>query len=217
MPGLQLGESLADRKRRPVPRDLSVPGATAPAPVNVTPATHRRPMRRILTSSTVLLVLVCGCAAKDASPDARIRYYQARVGGPTTYPSYARLGLAYAEKARASGRTSYYLEAARHLERSLAFQRNYEALLALSGVSLALHHFPEALASAREPADTVPGDPATQGALFDALLGSGDYHAAERVLAGFETKDGFGRLVRWAALLEYRGQTEGALQAIEQG
>ena len=39
-------------------------------------------------------------------------------------------------KPRATGRTSFYLDAARHLERSLAMQRNYEALLGLSGVAL---------------------------------------------------------------------------------
>ena len=58
-------------------------------------------------------------------------------------------GLAYAEKARITGRTTHYLDAAAYLDRSLAMQRNYEALLGLAGVSLALHRFPEALAYAQ--------------------------------------------------------------------
>lgn len=177
-------------------------------------------MRRILLLSTLLLALLQGLTGyaqqpKDASPDARIRYYRQRLGGPATYPAYARLGLAYAEKARATGRVSYYLDAARHLERSLSWQRNYEALLGLSGVSLALHRFPEALAYAREAVDTMAGDPGAQGALFDALLGSGDHRAAEQVLENMRAKGGFEYLVRRAALLEYRGQTAEALHEVE--
>ncbi len=169
----------------------------------------------------LLLALLPSLAAfaqqrKDASPDARIRYYRQRLGGPSTYPAYARLGLAYAERARATGRVLLYLDAARYLERSLAMQRNYEALLGLSAVSLALHRFPEALAHAREAIDTMPGDSAAQGALFDALLGSGDHHAAEKVLEGMSTKAGFGYLIRQAALLEYRGETAEALRSVEQ-
>jgi tetratricopeptide (TPR) repeat protein len=167
---------------------------------------------------SALLPGVGGAAQQpeDATPDARIRYYQGRLGGPSTYPAHARLGLAYAEKARATGRVSFYLEAGRFLERSLSWQRNYEALLGLSGVSLALHRLPEALAYAREAFETMPGDPAAQGALFDALLGSGDHRAAERSLETLGTRGSFGRLLREAALHEYRGQTAEALLRVEQ-
>jgi tetratricopeptide (TPR) repeat protein len=170
----------------------------------------------LLASAWLGGVVGCTEPPADSGPDARIAYYRERLGGPSTYPAHARLGLAYAERARATGRLSDYQEAGRLLERSLAWQRNYEALLGLSSVSLALHRFPEALAYAREAVETLPGDPAAQEALFDALLGSGDHRAAAQVLARMGTRRGFGQCVREAALAEYRGESAEALRQVEQ-
>jgi tetratricopeptide (TPR) repeat protein len=184
-------------------------------------ATARGSLTRAATFTALLVVLPLGfaaCAAhsKDTNADVRILYYRARLGGPGTYPAYARLGLALEEKARATGDVSLALEAADNLETSLSMQPNYEALLGLSAVSLALHRFPEALARAKECVATMPGDPAAQGALFDAWLGLGDHQAAEKVLDGMSAKPDFGYLVRRAALHEYRGETAAAVSDVEQ-
>jgi tetratricopeptide (TPR) repeat protein len=147
-------------------------------------------------------------------PDARIHYYRQRLGGRSTYPAYARLGLAYAEKARLTGRTEYNLDAARYLERSLAMQRNYEALLGLAGVSLALHRFPEALSHAREATETSPSDLAALGSLFDAQRGLGNDAEAEQTLARMPPQS-FAYAVRLATVREGRGETAAALRTVE--
>jgi tetratricopeptide (TPR) repeat protein len=162
----------------------------------------------------LLAVPVLASRAADTAIDDRIRYYRARLGGRSTYPAYARLGLAYADKARVTGQTSYFVDAARSLERSLAMQRNYEALLGLAGVSLALHRFPESRDAAREAFATSPGDPAARGAVFDAELGLGNVDEAATVLEGMPA-DSFAYLVRRAALHEYRGETAAALRDAE--
>jgi len=164
---------------------------------------------------SLLAIAACAPRLGDASVNARMHYYAQRLGGPSTYPAYARLGLAYAEKARITGRTTYYLDAAAYLDRSLAMQRNYEALLGLAGVSLALHRFPEALAYAQESVATSPGDPAAQGALFDAELGLGNESEATTILNHMPAGS-FGRLVRLAALREYHGEGAAALHDVEQ-
>ena len=65
------------------------------------------------------------------------------MGGPSTYPSYARLGLAYAEKARATGRMSCYLDAALQLERSLYDELVETLALAEAGkIHITATHYP---------------------------------------------------------------------------
>ncbi|HSA93500.1 MAG TPA: tetratricopeptide repeat protein [Terriglobales bacterium] len=178
-----------------------------------------RLQKRVL--AVLWLALVAGLMAYaqqpgSADPDARIRYYRQRIGGRSTYPAYARLGLAFADKARASGRVSYYLDAARYLERSLSMQRNYEALLGLSTVSLALHRFPEARTYAQEAVDTMAGDPSARGALFDAHLAMGDLQAAEAALERMQERTDFSYLIRLAAFHEYQGESADALREVEQ-
>jgi tetratricopeptide (TPR) repeat protein len=148
------------------------------------------------------------------SPDARIHYYRQRLGGRSTYPAYARLGLAYAEKARLTGRTEFNLEAARYLEQSRAMQPNYEALLGLAGVSLALHRFPESLRHAREATETSPSDPAALGALFDAQRGLGNDAEADQALSRMP-RESFAYAVRLATVREGRGETASALRDLE--
>ncbi|MGH9600747.1 MAG: tetratricopeptide repeat protein [Terriglobales bacterium] len=152
----------------------------------------------------------------QGTADARIRYYRSRLGGRGTYPIYARLGLAYAQRARETGQARDYDAAARYLQRSLAFQHNYEALADMAAVELARHKFPEALRFAQEAADTMPGDPEAQGLLFDSHLALGDHQRAATVLeTSFGRQQSFAMLTRLANLREYRGDLEGALAAEE--
>jgi len=171
----------------------------------------------------VSLALVAGAVllATRSSPtapsdtDARIEYYQARLGGPGTYPAYARLGLAYLEKARETGNARYSDDAEQYLEESLRFQRNYEALRGMSILSLARHKFPEAQLFAEEAAAADPGDLEAQGTRFDAYLALGDDPRAETVLEGMlRSETGFVSSTRLANLRQYRGHTPGALEAM---
>ncbi|HXE75549.1 MAG TPA: tetratricopeptide repeat protein [Candidatus Xenobia bacterium] len=148
-----------------------------------------------------------------SSADVRIRYYKARLGGPGTYPIYARLGAAYIQKARETGRLRYYREAERYLLRSLEFQPNYEALHWLSSVYLAQHRFPEALQTAEEAVQAMP-DSNTLGNLLDAHLAIGDIEKASGLLARMsELQPGFEVSVRRANLQQYHGDLEGARES----
>jgi tetratricopeptide (TPR) repeat protein len=176
---------------------------------------------RSSSSGRFLFVLFLGLsvAAQDAPPsdtDARIRYYRARLGGPGTYPSYARLGAAYLQKARETGRASYFDDAARYLEQSLAYQRSYEALLWLAAAELARHRFPEARAAAQEAVETLPNDPAALGVLFDSYLALGEVergHAVLETLAALP--DHFAALTRQATFQELKGNLPGAAETMQ--
>jgi tetratricopeptide (TPR) repeat protein len=153
--------------------------------------------------------------APPAASDARIAYYFTRLGGPGTFPAYARLGAAYLTKYRETARPEFLLEAERQLLTSLGYQRNYEALRVLAAVYLAQHRFREALKLAREAAATLPSDAEALGVLFDAALAAGEdaeaEAAAEKMAAAGPT---FATLSRRAALLESRNELRGALEAM---
>jgi tetratricopeptide (TPR) repeat protein len=166
-------------------------------------------------------VLTVPCAfAQGAAPqsdtDARIRFYKARLGGPGTYPAYARLGASYIQKGRETGRQSYYDEAVKYLSTSLGYQRNFEALLWLASAQLARHEFREALNYAQEAVETMPTHLSAQGVLFDSYLALGDFQNAEAVAEKMlSLKVGFDSYGRLAAVREYRGNLTGAVEAME--
>ncbi|MBI2956452.1 MAG: tetratricopeptide repeat protein [Acidobacteria bacterium] len=179
-------------------------------------------MRQVFLSAVLAAVLAGFAAtAQESVPpgdtDARIEYYKARLGGPGTYPVYTQLGAAYVQKARETGLVSYYEEAERYLERSLEFQRNFEALRWLAVVYTAQHQFPEALPYAREAVETLPEDLDAQAALFDVLLALGRHDEAAAVLETMQQSEpGFHVSARLAALRHYRGELRAALEGINQ-
>lgn len=177
--------------------------------------------RRALWAAAALGVIAAAAGLtrraepRAADTRARIAFYRARLGGPATYPAYARLGLAYLQEARQTGRTHAYDDARRFLLASLRYQRNFEALRGLADCSLARHEFPEALAYAREAAAALPGDPDAQGALFDAYLALGAVPEAARVLEAMSSQaGGFASFARRAALLAYQGNVAEAIPAM---
>ena len=177
--------------------------------------------------SAATLLLAAGAASVFAQPatqpapasdaDARIAFYQARIGGPGTYPAYARLGAAYLQKARETGRASYLDQAERYLQRSLDLLRNQEALRWLAAVQLEQHRFRQALSHAQEAVAAWPADLEAQGVLFDVHLALGELDqataVAERILAGAPS---FASLTRKAALQSVRGDPTGAAEAMAQ-
>jgi tetratricopeptide (TPR) repeat protein len=166
------------------------------------------------------MLLMPGIWAQGAAPpsdtDARIRFYTGRLGGPGTYPAYARLGAAYLQKGRETGQQSSYDAAAGYLLTSLRYQRNYEALLWLAAVQLARHEFREALQYAREAVATRPTHPSAQGVLFDSYLALGDLPQAEAVAKSMlSSQADSAYYARLATLREYRGDLTGAVEAME--
>lgn len=155
--------------------------------------------------------------SRPNDPDARIEFYRLRLGGPSTYPIYAQLGLAYLQKARSTGRVEDYAEAEHYLRQSLDYQRNFEAMRGLAALHLARHEFREALRWAEEAADAFPSDIEAQGLLFDAHLALGEQQVAGDIAEKMmQAQMGFESLSRVAALLEARGDYPGALRVMGQ-
>jgi tetratricopeptide (TPR) repeat protein len=176
---------------------------------------------RIALLVTLLAALALFSTVDFATPedgaDARIAFYRARAGGPATYPAYARLGLAFLQKARESGEPGYLEDAERAFRQSLGYQRNFEALRGLGAALLAQHRFGEALSLAREAVETLPTDPEAHGLLFDIQLALGETQQAAATLDRLlKLETGFAALSRLAALDEAYGQASGALRGMAQ-
>lgn len=174
----------------------------------------------VLRGSFCAAVVVVLSAVRDdpasrADTDARIRFYQEKLGGPATYPAYARLGAAYLQKARETGRPEYYDEAERHLEQSIRFQRNFEAARWLAAAYSSRHKFQQALPHAREALSAMPYDIESRAALFDAQLGLGDRESAAATLAGMlEQGPSFTADTRLAAFRQKEGDLGTAIEAM---
>jgi len=164
----------------------------------------------------VALVAVRGPRQPRADAGARIGCYEARIGGPATYPAYARLGGAYLQKARETGQAEYYGQAERYLEQSIRFQRNFEAARWLAAAYSARHKFQQALPLAREAVSAIPADLDALGTLFDAYLGLGERQSAAAVLAEMRGRGpSFAADARLAALRQAEGNLGEAIQAME--
>lgn len=151
-----------------------------------------------------------------ANTDARIAWYKERIGGRGTYPLYARLGLAYLQKARETGKGQWYAEAEGHLRTSQDYQSNYEALLGLGMVHAARHEFTEAQRYAAEASAARPESIEAQGLLFEIALALGDAEKAGAVVANMTARAPatFEAASREAAFHEYRGSLNDALASM---
>jgi tetratricopeptide (TPR) repeat protein len=114
--------------------------------------------------------------------------------------------LAYLHKARESGQARYADAALRHLEKSLRYQRNFEAVFGLALVYAERHEFRTALTYAEEAVATMPADLEARGVLFDIHLALGEVGSAatdaEMLLS---LQAGFVAWTRQATLRQYRG------------
>ena len=150
----------------------------------------------------------------SADADRRIAFYNKRIGGAATYPAYARLGMAYLDKARQTGRRRDYSLAGRHLLTSLAYQNNFDALLGLALVCSDRHRFREGTVYTEGALALVPDHAEATGVAFDLALAVGDEVRAEELLDRLLAQGtGFEACTRQANLLEQRGDLEGALDA----
>lgn len=173
--------------------------------------------RSLLVLSTLFWLYCSGIAAgasmASASTEAKIAFYRARIGGRSTYPAYARLGMAYEQKARETGNPEFHEEAVRHFRTSLHYQHNFEALWGIASALSERHKFSEALPYATEAADAMPSNLEALGILFDIHLALGNEPEAAAIadrmvhaLAGFQA------YTRLAALRQYKGDYSGALE-----
>jgi len=180
----------------------------------------RRCLQFLLTPALVAALAACvqpSRSRQPGSPDEKIAFYQARIGGPASYPNEARLGLAYFEKYRATGGEENYQQAVSCLRQSLAHQQNFEALLGLARVLSERHQFKEAFPFAQEAAASQPADVQVQGLLFDLHLAVGDLDQAKSINDQMLRRQrGFESLSRLAALEEVTGNYAGALHAMQE-
>lgn len=179
--------------------------------------------RGLLPAVALMLLAVVGgwllrsdAEAPASDTDARIAFYQARIGGRGTYPTHARLGLAYLQKARETGESRWLDEAERHLRASLDYQTNYDALLGMGALLAARHQFDDALHHAAEAAAALPASIEAQSLLFEIHLALGDVSKAGAIGQKMTlTEPDFAAFSRLAALDEYRGALDAALANIE--
>jgi tetratricopeptide (TPR) repeat protein len=173
------------------------------------------PVLALVLSTAFALVAGQKETAREKTSDEKIAFYRARIGGPGTYPAHARLGLAYLQKFRETGKSNYYDEGLRCLRQSLSYQGNFEALLGMAVGLSERHFFKEALPYAQEALAAMPSDLEAAGALFDIRLALGKVLAAEEGLnAMLSAQAGFHALSRLATFREYRGDVAGALEAM---
>jgi tetratricopeptide (TPR) repeat protein len=171
----------------------------------------------LFLSAALIAVAPAADRASKKTAAERITFYRARTGGPTTYPIYARLGLAYLDRYRETAKTRDWDQAVAALRQSLRYQTNFEALLGLAMALSERHHFAEALPYAEEALRAMPSDIEAAGTLFDIHLALGNVAAAEKVLQEMlKAQRGFHALSRLAALREYEGDLHGALEAMHE-
>ena len=171
----------------------------------------------LLLSAALILAAPAAERAAAKSAAERIAYYRARVGGPATYPSYTRLGMAYLDRFRETGKTRDWDEGVKALRQSFDYQPSFEAHLGLAMALSERHHFAEALPHAEEARSAMPSDIEAAGTLFDIQLALGNVAAADKVLQEMlGARRGFHALSRLAALRESQGQLRAALEAMGQ-
>ena len=177
--------------------------------------------RRHILGLLVIIAAVTFVLSDRAQPpatdtDARIAFYQARLGGRGTYPAYARLGIAYLQKARETADPTYLAKAEENLQASMAFQRNFEALRALAFLAMEKHEFQAALEYANEAHDTIPSDLETKGILSDVYWALGDRSRAVRLVQEMlASEENFAGLSRFAVIRFAEGDTEGAVESMQ--
>jgi tetratricopeptide (TPR) repeat protein len=151
-------------------------------------------------------------AALTARLEARVRE-SSRDGR-----ALALLGLAFQQRARETGRPSFYPRSEAALERALQLEpRDALALSGLASLAASRHRFGEARAFAKRTLAINPYSSAAWGILGDANLETGRYRAAfaafERMIAIRPTSSAYARI---SYARELMGRTGPAIEAMRQ-
>ncbi|MGZ6792088.1 MAG: tetratricopeptide repeat protein, partial [Mycobacteriales bacterium] len=137
---------------------------------------------------------------------------------PKDAATWAGLGLAYVQQAKAGGDPSFYDKAAGAVQRSLALdtKTNYLGYAALAAVRNGRHDFAGALAAAKQGLALNAYNSTLYGALGDALTQLGRYgEAAAAIERMNQLRPGVPAFTRASYVLELRGDVPGARAALE--
>ncbi len=137
---------------------------------------------------------------------------------PDDLPALQRLGIAYTDRAIASGDPAFYDLAARAFDRADdADPDNPDTLVGRGRLLLSLHEFSEALEVGRDAVELRPGNAASLGVVVDAQVELGDYDgAAETLQRMLDARPDLQSLARASYLRELHGDLDGARVAMQQ-
>lgn len=132
--------------------------------------------------------------------------------------TWAQLGSAYVEQARATADPSYYQKAQGALERSMTLQPqdNGEAMIGLGALANARHDFTQARDWALQARQLRPATGEVYGVLADALTQLGDTEGATAAVQRMlDTEPGIAAFTRASYDLELHGRVDDARVALQ--
>ena len=153
-----------------------------------------------------------------ASLDRSIELLRARLASvPHDGGAWARLGLAYVQRAALTGDPADYARAGAAIERSLAAEPgNTDGLIGSAVLAAARHDFAEALRLGRRARAEAPFDPAVHGIVGDALLEQGRYDDAFATFQRMvDLRPDTASLARVSYARELTGDLTGAIRAMQ--
>jgi tetratricopeptide (TPR) repeat protein len=174
----------------------------------------------------VAVSLIVGVARSgDVPPDAPAaaavtpigRYQQTLRDNPTDHATWAKLGLAYVEQARATFDPTYYPKAEGALRRSLELAPDdHTAMIGMAALANSRHDFAGAVTWALKAEKISPETPEIYGALADAYTQLGDAPAATKALARMAVLEpGVAAFTRLSYDFEQRGDTANARKLLQ--
>lgn len=175
-------------------------------------------LARLLAENGTVLQSTPAPAPVDYNPYAEIVRLQERLTAfPEDADAYAGLGLAHLQQVREDGDATHYRQAEEAFQASL--QRNPEqagALVGMGMLALARHDFATAIPWAERALAVAPHRAEALGLQVDANVELGRYdEALAQAQAMVDLRPGVASFSRASYLRELRGDTEGAIQAMQ--
>jgi tetratricopeptide (TPR) repeat protein len=145
------------------------------------------------------------------------RYQQTLRDNPADHATWAKLGLAYVEQARATFDPTYYPKAEGALRRSLELAPgDHPAMIGMAALANSRHDFAGAVTWALKAKKISPDTPAVYGALADAYTQLGDAPAATSALARMAVLEpGVSAFTRLSYDFEQRGDNAKARELLK--
>jgi tetratricopeptide (TPR) repeat protein len=145
------------------------------------------------------------------------RYQQTLHDNPADHATWAMLGLAYVEQARATFDPTYYPKAEGALRRSLELAPDdHTAMIGMAALANSRHDFAGAVSWALKAEKISPDSPEIYGALADAYTQLGDAPAATKALARMAVLEpGVAAFTRLSYDFEQRGDTAHARELLQ--
>ncbi len=171
---------------------------------------------RFASSLLLLLILAASHAvAQESQTDREIQFWENRLLRDLhDFVAPTKLGAAYLQKARESGRLDFYAKAEEVLKQALERNPNHQTAQGLlASAYIARHKFGDAIALARKLTVALPDEAFGHGILGDALLETGNVRQAENAYAKLvKLEPGLFAFSRAANLCHAKGDIKGALK-----